>query len=79
MRRDEQMVERAPRARRECRTRPLRDVDTHPPLVARLQFRAPRLVGATPFWLAARFSEPDVMRLLVKHGADPLFVHHATM
>lgn len=37
----------------------------------------PALVGATPFWLAARFSEPNVMRLLVKHGADPLFVHHA--
>jgi ankyrin repeat protein len=36
----------------------------------------PELVGATPFWLAARFTEPDVMRLLVKHGADPLFVHH---
>jgi ankyrin repeat protein len=35
------------------------------------------LVGATPFWLAARFSEPGVMRLLVKHGADPLFVHHS--
>ena len=38
---------------------------------------APELVGATPFWLAARFSEPAVMRLLVKHGADPLFVHRA--
>lgn len=37
---------------------------------------APDLVGATPFWLAARFSEPVVMRLLVTHGADPLFVHH---
>jgi ankyrin len=37
---------------------------------------APELVGATPFWLAARFSQPGVMRLLVKHGADPLFVHH---
>ena len=37
----------------------------------------PQLVGATPFWLAARFTEPDVMRLLVKHGADPLFVHRA--
>jgi ankyrin repeat protein len=36
----------------------------------------PELVGATPFWLAARFSEAGVMRLLVKHGADPLFVHH---
>jgi len=37
---------------------------------------SPELVGATPFWLAARFSEPDVMRLLLSHGADPLFVHH---
>jgi ankyrin repeat protein len=36
---------------------------------------APELVGATPFWLAARFSEPGVMRLLKEHGADPLFVH----
>jgi ankyrin len=38
---------------------------------------APELVGATPFWLAARFSEPNVIRLLLKHGADPLFVHRA--
>jgi uncharacterized protein len=37
----------------------------------------PVLVGASPFWLAARFTEPAMMRLLVKHGADPLFVHHA--
>jgi ankyrin repeat protein len=37
----------------------------------------PVLVGATPFWMAAHFSEPNVMRLLVKHGADPLFVHHS--
>jgi uncharacterized protein len=35
---------------------------------------APALVGATPFWLAAHFHEPAVMRLLVKQGADPLFV-----
>src|SRR5213594_3888469 len=34
----------------------------------------PDLIGATPFWLAARFTEPEIMRLLVKHGADPLFV-----
>jgi len=34
----------------------------------------PELIGATPFWLAARFTEPEIMRLLVKHGADPLFV-----
>jgi len=38
---------------------------------------APELIGATPFWLAARFTEPEVMRLLVKHGADPLFVHRS--
>jgi ankyrin repeat protein len=38
---------------------------------------APELVGATPFWLAARFNSPAIMRLLVKAGADPLFVHHS--
>ena len=38
---------------------------------------APELVGATPFWLAARFTEPEIMRLLVQHGADPLFVHRS--
>ena len=37
----------------------------------------PPLVGATPYWMAARFTEPNVMRLLVKYGADPKFVHHA--
>ena len=37
----------------------------------------PVLVGATPFWMAARFSQPGVMRLLAKHGADPLFVHRS--
>jgi uncharacterized protein len=36
---------------------------------------APELVGATPFWLAARFSQPNMMRLLLEHGADPLVVH----
>jgi uncharacterized protein len=35
---------------------------------------SPSLVGATPLWLAAHFHEPAVMRLLVKQGADPLFV-----
>jgi ankyrin repeat protein len=35
---------------------------------------SPSLVGATPFWLAAHFHEPAVMRLLVKQGADPMFV-----
>ena len=37
----------------------------------------PIIVGATPYWLAARFTEPSVMRLLVKHGADPSFVFHS--
>ena len=37
----------------------------------------PALMGATPFWMAARFHQPGVMRLLAKHGADPLFVHRA--
>ena len=36
---------------------------------------APELVGATPFWLAARFTQPDMMRLLLKHGADAKVVH----
>ena len=28
-------------------------------------------VGATPFWLAAKFLEPELMQLLVDGGADP--------
>jgi ankyrin repeat protein len=36
---------------------------------------APELVGATPFWLAARFTQPDMMRLLLKHGATATVVH----
>ena len=35
----------------------------------------PAYVGATPFWLAARFSAPAIMRVLAEHGADPLAVH----
>jgi ankyrin repeat protein len=38
---------------------------------------APALVGATPFWLAARFTEPGVMRLLAQRGADAKFVLHS--
>ena len=37
----------------------------------------PELVGATPFWLAARFTEPGAMRLLQQYGADPRVVHQA--
>ena len=39
---------------------------------------SPDLIGASPFWLAARFSTPAVMRLLVQAGADPLSVHEGT-
>ena len=37
----------------------------------------PALIGATPFWLAARFTQPNVMRMLMQRGADPLFVQHS--
>ena len=37
----------------------------------------PSLVGATPLWLAARFTEPAVLKMLVAHGADPKFVLHS--
>src|SRR5262249_55157071 len=37
---------------------------------------SPELVGASPLWLAARFGGPEIMRLLLERGADPLFVHH---
>ena len=36
-------------------------------------------VGVRPFWLAARFSQPNVMRLLAEHGADPLFEHYVSI
>jgi ankyrin repeat protein len=32
------------------------------------------LIGATPFWLAAQFAEPAIMRLLAAKGADPSYV-----
>ena len=35
----------------------------------------PPFVGASPFWLAARFARIDLMRILADHGADPHFVH----
>ena len=37
----------------------------------------PSLIGAAPFWLAARLGEVGLMRRLAAHGADPGFVHHA--
>jgi ankyrin repeat protein len=32
----------------------------------------PSIVGATPFFLAAAAGDPDIMRMLVERGADPL-------
>lgn len=37
----------------------------------------PELVGATPYWLAARAMSADIMRLLANAGADTRVVHHA--
>ena len=37
----------------------------------------PALVDATPYWLAARFTQPSVMRLLAKHGADAKVIHES--
>ncbi len=37
----------------------------------------PQFIGASPYWLAARFTQPSVMRALVKGGANPRFVQHA--
>jgi ankyrin repeat protein len=34
------------------------------------------LLGASPLWLAARFTEPGIMKVLIEAGADPLFVNH---
>ena len=39
-------------------------------------YYAPAFVGATPFWLAARFGSPKIMYRLAEHGANPRFVHN---
>ena len=31
-----------------------------------------KLAGATPFWLAAKYAEVEIMRVLAANGADPL-------
>ncbi|MEX0963517.1 MAG: ankyrin repeat domain-containing protein [Pseudohongiellaceae bacterium] len=36
------------------------------------------LIGATPLWLAARFTEPKIITLLIERGADPFFVKDVT-
>ena len=74
MRRDEKMVARC------SRTAPIANAPLQtwtPTRRSSDDFNfAPELVGATPFWLAARFTQPAVMRRSSKQGADPLFVHH---
>jgi ankyrin repeat protein len=37
----------------------------------------PELVGATPYWLAARATSPAVMKMLLEHGADARVIQHA--
>jgi ankyrin repeat protein len=37
----------------------------------------PALVDATSYWMAARFTQPAVMRLLANHGADPKVIHES--
>ena len=34
---------------------------------------AKSLIGATPLWLAAKFGESDIMRVLLDHSAEPQF------
>ena len=34
------------------------------------------LAGATPFWLAAKYAEVEIMRFLASAGADPLLMPH---
>ena len=38
-------------------------------------FFHPAFVGATPFWLAARFVQPGIMQALAESGADPHVTH----
>lgn len=38
---------------------------------------APELVGAKPYWLAARHASPEIMKLLTQHRADALAIHHS--
>ncbi len=45
---------------------------------AELQLR-PAVLGATPFWIAARFGEPAIMQALADGGADPKFIKTTTV
>jgi ankyrin repeat protein len=37
----------------------------------------PAFLGATPFWLAARFGQIEILKILAEAGADPMFVKMA--
>jgi ankyrin repeat protein len=61
--------------------------DPNQPLLTATPFRRlsprdlsfhPAWIGASPFWLAARFLEADVMRVLAEYGADTSFVHYVS-
>ena len=68
---------------RTVRTLLLHGADANQPLITASPTRRqsldfffhPAFVGATPFWLAARFVQPEIMRALAESGSDPLFVH----
>jgi ankyrin len=75
MRRDEKLV-RTLLAHGANPSLPLRDWTPTRRQASDFHFE-PELVGATPFWLAARYTQPAVMRLLVERGADPTFVHRS--
>jgi ankyrin repeat protein len=75
MRRDERLV-RTLLARGANPNLPLKDWTPTRRQASDFHFE-PELVGATPFWLAARFTQPSVMKLLVERGADPLVVHRS--
>ncbi|HWA23620.1 MAG TPA: ankyrin repeat domain-containing protein [Caulobacterales bacterium] len=42
------------------------------PRYSKTFFLSGNMVGATPFFLAAQFDEPEIMRALAQHGANPL-------
>jgi len=42
------------------------------PRYSKTFFLSGNMIGATPFFLAAQFNEPEIMRLLARHGGNPL-------
>ena len=76
MRRDETHGRRAARARRRSERAASRRGRRRAARRSDWNFN-PELVGATPFWLAARFSDAGrSCGCWSKHGADPAVVHH---